>query len=310
MGAGGISGWMSRRRKVLLAAVLALAGATAAATVPAAEIRLIDDAGRLVSLRQPARRIISLTPHLTELLFAAGAGSHIVGTVEFSDYPPAARSIPRVGDSAQLDLERILALKPDLILVWRDGNAQRQLQQLVQLGIPVFYNEPRRLPDIAHAIEQFGRLAGTEAVALPAARAFLARLAELRRRYAGRAPVRVFYQVWDRPLMTINGESLISHVIRLCGGTNVFAGLRPLTPEISTEAVLAADPEAIVGVRAEPGQPGNLEQWKRWPQLQAVARDNLFVIDPDLISRDTPRILQGAALLCQDLATARARRSR
>jgi iron complex transport system substrate-binding protein len=299
---------MSRHRKVLLAAVLALAGATAAAAVPAAEIRLMDDAGRLVSLRQPARRIISLTPHLTELLFAAGAGSRIVGTVEFSDYPPAARSIPRVGDSAQLDLERILALKPDLILVWRDGNAQRQLQELVQLGIPVFYNEPRRLSDIARAIEQFGRLAGTEAVALPAARAFLARLAELRRRYAGRAPVRVFYQVWDRPLMTINGEHLISHVIRLCGGKNVFAGLKPLTPEISTGAVLAADPEAIIGTRAEPGQPGNLEQWKRWPQLQAVARDNLFVIDPDFISRDTPRILHGAALLCQDLELARARR--
>ena len=306
MGARGKDGWTSRRCAVLLAIVLALAGATAAA----AEIRLMDDAGRVVSLRQPARRIISLTPHLTELLFAAGAGSRIVGTAEFSDYPPAARSIPRVGDSAELDLERILALKPDLILVWQDGNAQRQLEKLLRLGIPVFYNEPRRLPDIARAIEQFGRLAGTEAVALPAAHAFLARLAELRQRYAGRAPVRVFYQVWEQPVMTINGEPLISHVIKLCGGENVFAGLKSLTPEISTEAVLAADPEAIVGVRAEPGQPGNLEQWKRWPRVLAVARDNLFAIDPDLISRDTPRILQGAAQLCADLATARARRGR
>jgi iron complex transport system substrate-binding protein len=174
----------------------------------------------------------------------------------------------------------------------------------------VFYNEPRRLPDIARSIEQLGRLAGTEAEALPAARAFLARLTELRRRYADRAPVRVFYQIWDKPLMTVNSEHLISHVIRLCGGRNVFAGLNPLTPEISTEAVLEADPEAIAGVSAEPGQEDNLDQWKRWPHLQAVARGNLFVIDSDIISRDTPRILQGAEELCAQLAAARARRGR
>jgi iron complex transport system substrate-binding protein len=179
---------------------------------------------------------------------------------------------------------------------------------LLQLGIPVFYNEPRRLPDIARAIEQFGLLAGTEAVALPAARAFAARVAELRRRYAGRAPVSVFYQIWDQPLMTVNGEHLISDVVRLCGGQNVFAGLKPLTPEISIEAVLAADPEAIAGMSAEAGQAGNLDQWKRWPRLQAVARGNLFVIDADLISRNTPRILDGAEQLCEQLAAARARR--
>ncbi|MBE0621489.1 MAG: ABC transporter substrate-binding protein, partial [Burkholderiales bacterium] len=139
----------------------------------AAEIRLTDDAGRSVSLKQPAQRIISLTPHMTELLFAAGAGAHVVGTVEYSNYPPEAQRIARIGDSAQLDLERIVALKPDLIVVWQYGNAQRQLDKLLRLGIPVYYNEPRRLPDIARAIEQLGRLAGTDAIALPAAQAFL-----------------------------------------------------------------------------------------------------------------------------------------
>ena len=290
--------------KVLLAVVLALVSFVAAA----AEIRLTDDAGRVVSLKQPAQRIISLAPHLTELLFAAGAGTRIVGAVEYSDYPPAAQSITRVGDSAQLDLERILALKPDLVLVWQDGNAQRQLEKLLQLGIPVFYNEPRRLPDIARAIEEFGLLAGTEAVARPAARAFLGRLDALRRRYAGRAPVRVFYQIWDKPLMTVNGDHLISDVIRLCGGRNVFAGLTPLTPEISTDAVLAADPEAVAGVSAEPGQVGNLDQWIRWPRLQAVERGNLFVIDSDIISRATPRILDAAQQMCEQLDAARAKR--
>lgn len=291
--------------RCLLVAVMALAGAAAAA-----EIRLTDDAGRSVVLKRPAQRIISLTPHLTELLFAAGAGGKVVGTVEYSNYPLAAQRIARIGDSAQLDLERVVALKPDLVVVWQYGNAQRQLDKLLRLGIPVYYNEPRRLPDIARAIEQLGRLAGSEAVALPAAQAFVARAAELRRRYAGRAPVTLFYQIWDRPLMTVNGEHLISDAIRLCGGQNVFAGLKRLTPEISTEAVLAADPEAIAGVTAEAGQAGNLDAWKQWPHLQAVARGNLFVIPSDIISRNTPRILDGAQELCQHLDAARARRGR
>jgi iron complex transport system substrate-binding protein len=274
----------------------------------AAEIRLADDSGRSVALKQPAQRIISLAPHMTELLFAAGVGEHVVGTVEYSNYPAAAQRIPRIGDSAQLDLERIVALKPDLIVVWQNGNAQRQLDKLLRLGIPVFYNASRRLSDIARAIEQLGRLGGTETIALPAARAFVAREAELRQRYAMRAQVTVFYQIWDKPLMTVNGDHLISDVIRLCGGRNVFAGLKLLTPEISTEAVLAVDPEAIGGVTAEAGQAGNLDGWKKWPRLTAVARDNLFVIPADLITRNTPRILDGAVQLCEQLEAARARR--
>ncbi|MGP1678761.1 MAG: cobalamin-binding protein [Burkholderiales bacterium] len=304
MGADRVGKRTKQRLGAFLVAMIVLVSAAAA------EIRLTDDAGRSVSLKQPARRIISLTPHMTELLFAAGAGARVVGTVEYSNYPQAAQRIARIGDSAQLDLERIVALKPDLVVVWQYGNAQRQLDKLLRLGIPVYYNEPRRLPDIARAIEQLGRLAGTEAVALPAARAFLARVAELRRRYAGRAPVTLFYQIWDQPLLTVNGEHLISDVIRLCGGRNVFAGLKPLTPEISTEAVLATDPEAIGGVTAEAGQAGNLDAWKQWPRLRAVARGNLFVIDSDLISRNTPRILDGAEQLCEHLAAARARRGR
>ena len=295
------------RLEALLLWVLAAALVSGSAAV-AAEIRLTDDSGRRVTLKRPAQRIISLTPHMTELLFAAGAGEHIVGTVEYSNYPPAAQRITRIGDNAQLDLERIVALKPDLIVVWQFGNAQRQLDKLLRLGIPVYYNEPRRLADIARAIEQLGRLAGTETVALPAARAFVARAAALRQRYAGLAQVTVFYQIWDKPLMTVNGDHLISDVIRLCGGRNVFAGLKMLTPEISTEAVLAMDPEAIGGVTAEAGQAGNLDGWKAWPRLQAVARDNLFVVHADLISRNTPRILDGAQELCEQLDVMRARR--
>jgi len=275
-----------------------------------AEIRVTDDSGRSVTLKQPARRIISLAPHITELLFAAGAGERIVGAVEYSTYPKEAQRIPSIGDSAQLDLERIVALKPDLIVVWQHGNAQRQLNMLLQLGIPAFYTEPHRLGDVARSIEQLGRLAGTEAAAAAAARAFTSGEAELRARYAGRDPVSVYFQIWGRPPMTVNAQHIISDAIRLCGGQNVFAGLKRLTPEISTEAVLAADPEAIAGVTAEAGQAGNLDAWKQWPHLQAVARGNLFVIPSDIISRNTPRILDGAQELCEHLDAARARRGR
>ncbi len=295
------------RRIALLRCVLVAVLALGSAPV-GAEIRLADDSGRSVTLKQPAQRIISLAPHLTELLFAAGAGEHVVGTVEYSNFPAAAQRIPRIGDSAQLDLERIVALKPDLIVVWQNGNAQRQLDKLLRLGVPVYYNASRRLAGIARAIEQLGRLAGTETIAFPVARAFVAREAELRQGYAGRSSVTVFYQIWDKPLMTVNGDHLISDVIRLCGGQSVFADLKLLTPVISTEAVLAADPEAIGGVSAEAGQAGSLDAWKKWPHLKAVARGNLFIIPADLITRNTPRILDGAQQLCEHLDAARARR--
>ena len=289
---------------------LATALALAAAATAAAEIRISDDAGRTVALQQPARRIISLTPHITELLFAAGAGSHIVGTVAYSNYPEEAARLPVIGDSAQLDLERIVALKPDLIVVWQRGNAQRQLDRLLQIGVPAFYNEPHRLSDIGRSIEQLGKLAGTEPAANAAAAVFSMRLNQLKARYAGREPVALFFQLWENPLMTVNGEHLISDVMELCGGRNVFGNLTALVPRVSVEAVLAADPEAMLGTTAEPNARGDLDNWKAWPQLKAVARGNLIVIHTDLLTLATPRILQGAQRLCENLEAVRARRNR
>jgi len=289
------------------AAVLIMALALVCAAAQAA-VTLGDDHGRSVALAQPARRIISLAPHVTELLFAAGAGDRVVGAVEFSDYPEIAKRIPRVGNNMQLDLERIVSLRPDLIVVWLHGNAQRQLDPLLKLGIPVFYTEPHRLEDIARSIEQLGRLAGTDAAAAIAAQAFRARLADLRARYAGRDPVSVYFQIWGRPLLTINDEHIISDVIRLCGGRNVFGALAPLVPTVSIEAVLGADPEAIGGTLGEAGSREEMNAWIKWPRLRAVARGNLFTIDADLITRHTPRILEGAQQMCAQLDAARARR--
>jgi iron complex transport system substrate-binding protein len=286
-----------------------LAGCVVAAAMSsAAALQVVDDRGVRIDLPGPAQRIISLAPHITELLFAAGAGERIVGVVEYSNYPEAAKRLPRVGDTRSLDLERIIALKPDLVIVWLKGSPQTQLDVLTALRLPIYYNEPRALDEIALTIERFGELAGTSAVAQPAAREFRSRLAALRQRYRGRDTVTVFHQIWKQPLMTVNGEHLISHVLELCGGRNVFARLRPLAPHVVAEAVLEADPE-VIGTGDRGGlRAGGLDEWYRWPQLRAVARNNVYVVDPDLISQHAPRILDGAELICESLEAARRRR--
>jgi iron complex transport system substrate-binding protein len=281
----------------------------AACALPArADIAVRDDSGAQVRLKQPARRIVSLAPHITEILFDAGAGDRVVGTVDYSDYPQAASRIARVGSYTELDLETILALKPDLVIAWQSGNPLSQLEPLKQLGIALFLSEPDRVEDVAASLEQFGELAGTSDVARPAAAAFRARLADLRQRYSGRAPVRTFYQMWSEPLLTVGGGQIIGSAIRLCGGVNIFEQLSAMAPEVSLEAVLAADPEVIVASGMDTARPEWLDNWRRWPRLTAAARDNLFFIAPDLIQRHTPRLLDGAERLCRDLQTARQRR--
>ncbi|WP_184139276.1 cobalamin-binding protein [Paraburkholderia atlantica] len=276
-----------------------------------ASITVTDDSGATVTLAAPAQRVISLAPHVTELLYAAGGGPKMVGAVSYSDYPPEAKQLPRVGDNKALDLERIVALKPDLIVVWRHGNAQHQLERLRELHVPLFFSEPRRLDDIAVSLTKLGRLLGTSTSADAAAAAYREDIARLRARYANRPVVSVFYQVWDRPLMTLNDEHMISDVITLCGGRNVFADLQPLVPTVSTEAVLAANPQAIVTAASGATQPDTtlpqFDTWRAWPRLAAVANNNLFAIDGDLINRPAPRIAQGARQLCEDLELARSR---
>lgn len=283
-----------------------LAAALLAATARA-EVQVTDASGQRVHLAHPAKRIVSLAPHVTELLYAAGAGAQVVGVVQFSDYPPEARRVPQVGSYTGFDLEAVLALAPELMVGWSSGNPPNQLEQLEALGLPVYRSEPRHLGDIADDIERLGVLAGTEAVAQPAAAAFRARLATLRARYAGRRPVRVFYQVWNQPLYTLNGEHLISELLAACGGVNVFAALPALAAQVSVEAVLAADPEAIIAAGMAEANVDWLDAWRRWPQLAAAARGNLFLVHPDLLNRHGPRVLDGMEQICTALDTARSR---
>ena len=279
----------------------------------------IDDSARRHTFAAPPQRVATLAPSLTELVFAAGAGSRLVATVIGSDHPPEARAVPSVGDYQRVDVERLLRLKPDLVLVWTSGNSQRELAQLVSAGVSVVHLEPRRLDDVARAIERLGELFGTDDIARPRARALRDELASLGREFANKPPVSVFYQVWSRPLLTLNDQHLISDVVRLCGGRNVFGTLATLVPEISTESVLAAKPEAILTARSSAigGEPTmrrepNAEPFVTWRSLNkalpAAEHGWLFTLPGDEISRQGPRIGIGARAVCAALQEVRRER--
>lgn len=290
-------------RRVLagLAALLALAGAGAGAE----SVSAVDGRGEPITLAAPAERIVALAPHLAENLYAAGAGDRLVGTVAYSDYPEAARTVPRIGAYNTLSLEAIVARRPDLVLAWGSAGNDALLRRLEVLGIPVFVDEIRSLAGIGDSLVAIGTLAGRPAAARAAAEALTAELAAL-----GRAPhtprLRVFYQIWHDPLQTVGGSHLISAVMALCGGDNVFRDLPALAPRVNRESVLARDPQVIIASGSGPGRPPWLDSWHRYPALSAVRRGALHAIDPALLQRATPRLVTGARRLCTLLDAARA----
>ncbi len=308
-------GWRAIAALPLTAALLTAALRTPGAARAEAPLRVQDDAGHVLTLARPAARVISLAPSLTELLYEAGGGQKMVGAIAYSDYPPAAREVPGVGDNQRWDLERIALLKPDLILVWFHGNESRQLEKLGLLGIPMFFLEPTDIAAIPDALLRIGQLVGSESTATAAAQRFRTTHETLRNTYAGRKPVRVFYQIADKPLLTINNKQIISDVIRLCGGENIFGNLPTLVPQLSTESVVAANPEVILA--ANMNAPADAERataamdeprlrtWRAFPSLAAVRNRQLWLVPASPISRQGPRILQAAAAVCAALDAAR-----
>ena len=291
-------------KKTMLGVLLAyaLAGAAQGATT------VRDDAGLTVTLDKPALRVISMAPHATELLFAAGGGGRVVGAVNYSDYPEAAKSIPRIGSNREIDIERVIALKPDLIVAWMHNNAERQIEMVRKLGVPVFQSDPQSLEGIPDSVLRLGQLMGTDAAAKASAAQLRTRLASLRTQYAKRAPVRVFYQVWDKPLYTLSGKHIITDAMRLCGGVNIFDGLSVVAPVVTLESVLQANPEAIIATGEK--NYGGVDLWKPYGSLQAVRSNNLFMLNGDLLNRAGPRMIEGAATMCEVLEQARQRRSK
>lgn len=295
------------KNTLITAALLAALGAVSAiSAASAAPITVRDDDGNVVTLPRPAQRVIAMAPHVTELLFTAGAGDKIVGAVTYSDYPEAAKKIPRVGDNRLVDLERVAAMKPDLIVIWLHGGFERQIDALRKMGIPLYHSEPTKLEGIAENVERLGQLMGTESVANPAAADIRQQFAALAKQYSSRPPVRLFYQVWDKPLYTLNGKSIVSDAIRLCGGVNIFADQKATAPIISMEAVLQANPEAIFGTSEK--DYGSVDLWKPYGTLLAVQNNNLFRLQGDLLNRAGPRMTIGAKALCEKIEEARQHR--
>jgi iron complex transport system substrate-binding protein len=293
---------------MLRARVAALCAAFLASTAPGA-VRVVDDAGQEVTLPRPARRIVSLAPHATELLYAAGAASAVVGAVAHSDWPAAARAIPRVGDASAIDLERILAMAPDLVVAW-PYTATPQLAALRAQKVPIFISDPGTIAGIAYDLDKLGELAGTREIALVASTSLRRRQAELVAKYRDAPRLRVFYEIWNEPLYTIGGRHLISEAIATCGGDNVFASLTLPAPSVSVEAVIAAAPDVIVGGDDAGGRPPWLSDWLRWPAIPAVRDGNLIAADGNLLHRSGPRFVDGVAALCADFDRARERRER
>jgi iron complex transport system substrate-binding protein len=267
--------------------------------LPSQAVTVQDFAGREVTLEQHAERIVALAPHIVENLFSAGAGDRLVGVVSYSNFPEEAKNIPEVGSYNAFSLEQVLALKPDLVVMWGSGNGMQTLSKLESLNIPVYISELRQLSDVPESIRRLSHLAGTENVGEAEARHIENELEALHHRYGKKRSLTVFYQIWNDPLQTVNGEHLISEVISLCGGHNIFGDARSLAPRISIESVLLRDPDAIVASGMGEARPEWLDQWRDYPSLTAVADDALLFVNPDHMQRPTARILQGAWRLCQ-----------
>lgn len=259
-------------------------------------------------VRQPAvfenpERIVTLSPHLAELVFAAGAGDLLVGTVEYSDYPPQASNIARIGDAFRIDSEKLAALGPDLILAWPGGNPQSLIDGLRNDGYQVLELAATGLESVAIQLRRIGELTGHADRAGRAADLYLAKVDRLRVENLRKPPIRVFYQVAQRPLFTIGRKQVISEVVSLCGGINIFADLDSLAPVVSMETVLLRNPQVILSARTGSANP--LDIWLDYPAVAAVRLENLYLVDASLLARAGLRLADGAAQVCRLLDQAR-----
>jgi iron complex transport system substrate-binding protein len=283
-----------------LALLLAQFPAAQGAEGPA--LQLQDDEQRSLELRGPAQRIVSLAPGATAMLFAAGAGDRVVGTSEYSNEPAAAAGIPRIGDAQSFDLERILALHPDVVVVWSGGTSPTQLARLQGVGLRIYHHRLTGLDDIPSSLLRLGRLAGTQAQAQLAAALFGQRIAALRSRYLQAAPATVLIQVWDRPIYTVGRAEIMTDVIHACGYRNVYEDLADPGPAVTLESVLARDPQIILALPPDQNAGRDwVAGWRAYPSLRAVRSGRVVPWTDQRLSRLGPSIVDAAEDLCRAL---------
>ena len=283
------------------ATVLAIVAIAAAKADP---LVLNDDTGQPVTLTHAPVRIVSLAPGATEMLFAAGVGERLVATVNFSNEPAAAKRVPRIGDVTAVDMERLVALRPDLVIAWPGGGNPAQLARIAQLGIPIYRQQVNRLADLPVSLRRLGALGASPAVAEQAADSLHKELARIAREYGGGSgghPT-VLLEVWNRPIYTVGGTHLMSDALTLCGARNVFGDLRELGPVIDAEAVIARNPDIIVAA-APPGEAASwLAEWRRFGSLAAVRNGRLIAFEDQALSRLGPSVVPATEALCKALA--------
>jgi len=284
-------------------------GNPATQTTASSAIQVVDFSGQTVRLAKPATKIIALAPHVVENTFTAGAGDLLVGVVSYSNFPEQAKSLPLVAGYAKANLEKIIELNPDLVIAWESGNSISSIERIRSLGYPVYLDQPNTVADIAKSIRDIGTLSDTSTIAEKAAADFLQQVEQTRLRNAEKSPVRTFYQVWNSPLQTVNGNHSISAAIELCGGVNIYASESAIAPIINIESILSRNPEAIIASGTSKSRPKWLDDWHQWPSLSATKNNNLFFIEPDHIQRHTIRLLHGINAICHHLDSARGRRT-
>jgi len=252
-------------------------------------------------IQHKAQRIVALAPHIVEMLFDIGAGNKIVGAVAYSDYPKAALDIPRVGSYHGMQIEKLLALNPDLVIVWKSGNSQSDIDKIKRLGINVVLSNPVNIDDVATELRYFGGLTGHEKQAEIAALAYEKHLKTLRIENQNKQPIPVFYQLWSEPMMTINGSTWINQLIEVCQGVNVFKSNPTPYPKISTENVIVAQPHLMILPDENSDKPQPIIDWQKWPEIPAVKNNKFIHVDADLLHRFSTRMLNGIEDMCEKI---------
>ena len=251
--------------------------------------------------RKRSLKLVALAPHIVEQLYAIGAGEQIIGTTGYADYPEAARAIPVVGSYAGLQIEKIVQMQPDLVIAWKTGNPAADLARLQKYQVPIVYSDIRSLDDVAAELRQFGELTGRQAEAEQQAQEYEQELTRLRQRYSGKTPVRVFYELWSRPLTTVAGNAWPQQQLELCGAENPFADSLDDYPHVGLEQVLVSEPQAIVQPSKHSQDSPDAINWQKWPLIPAVKNQAIFHPDADKVHRMTARTLPEIDALCQQI---------